>query len=116
MPVAVASDNTRDPFYAYGDLDMLEVFREAARILHLDHPVGDWPRAVTRDAGRHGDSGARRRAAVIAAGAPADLVALPRPRRGPSCCRRPQADRIVGSRAGRAIDTHPARLPRSSTD
>ena len=33
----VASDNTRDPFYAYGDLDMLEVFREATRILHLDH-------------------------------------------------------------------------------
>src|SRR5690606_19736466 len=25
IPVAVASDNTRDPFYAYGDLDMLEV-------------------------------------------------------------------------------------------
>ena len=31
------------PFYAYGDLDMLEVFREATRILHLDHPVADWP-------------------------------------------------------------------------
>ncbi|MCB1489468.1 MAG: cytosine deaminase, partial [Bauldia sp.] len=29
VAVAVASDNTRDPFYAYGDLDMLEVFREA---------------------------------------------------------------------------------------
>jgi cytosine/adenosine deaminase-related metal-dependent hydrolase len=25
--VAVASDNTRDPFYAYGDLDVLEVYR-----------------------------------------------------------------------------------------
>ena len=33
----VASDNTRDPFYAYGDLDMIEVFREATRILHFDH-------------------------------------------------------------------------------
>ncbi len=45
--VLVASDNTRDPFYAYGDLDLVEVYREATRIAHLDHPVGDWPRAVT---------------------------------------------------------------------
>ncbi len=28
MPVAIASDNTRDQFYAYGDLDMLEVFNQ----------------------------------------------------------------------------------------
>ena len=35
VPVMVASDNTRDPFYAYGDLDMIEVMREATRILHL---------------------------------------------------------------------------------
>lgn len=46
IKVAVASDNTRDPFYAYGDLDMLEVYRMATRILHFDHPVGDWPAAV----------------------------------------------------------------------
>ncbi len=26
IPVAVASDNTRDQFYAYGDLDLLDVF------------------------------------------------------------------------------------------
>jgi cytosine/creatinine deaminase len=32
IPVMVASDNTRDPFYAYGDLDLLEVYREATRI------------------------------------------------------------------------------------
>jgi cytosine deaminase len=30
--VCVASDNTRDPFYAYGDLDMIEVYRMATRI------------------------------------------------------------------------------------
>ncbi len=42
VPVMVASDNTRDPFYAYGDLDFLEVFREATRILHLDHCQRDW--------------------------------------------------------------------------
>lgn len=47
IPVAVSSDNTRDPFYAYGDLDALEVYREATRIAHLDHPVGDWIKTVT---------------------------------------------------------------------
>ncbi len=44
--VAVASDNTRDPFHAYGDLDMLEVYRMATRTIHFDHPVGDWPNTV----------------------------------------------------------------------
>ena len=53
IPVAVASDNTRDPFYAYGDLDMLEVYRMATRILHFDHPVGDWPQSGRRDTRRH---------------------------------------------------------------
>ena len=28
IPVAMASDNTRDQFFAYGDLDMLEVFNQ----------------------------------------------------------------------------------------
>jgi cytosine/creatinine deaminase len=47
VPVAVASDNTRDPFYAYGDLDPIEVFTQAVRIGHLDNPLGGWARAVT---------------------------------------------------------------------
>ena len=49
-PVCLASDNTRDPFYAYGDLDGLEVLRESARIGHLDHPAAEafgWARAVS---------------------------------------------------------------------
>ena len=41
-----ASDNTRDPFFAYGDLDLIEVFCEATRIAHLDHGEGDWLRAI----------------------------------------------------------------------
>src|SRR6185437_14958065 len=32
VPVAVGSDNTRDPFYAYGDLDPIEVFTQAVRM------------------------------------------------------------------------------------
>src|SRR5260370_16798136 len=46
IPVAVASDNCRDPFHGYGDHDMLEVFRQATRIAHLHRPHGDWPRPV----------------------------------------------------------------------
>ena len=42
IPVSFASDNTRDPFYAYGDLDMVEVIREATRICHLDHSKASW--------------------------------------------------------------------------
>jgi len=47
IPVALASDNTRDPFHSYGDLDMLDTFRLGTRVLHLDHPTGDWIRAAT---------------------------------------------------------------------
>ncbi len=100
VPVAVASDNTRDPFYAYGDLDMVEVFREAVRILHLDHPIGNWPAAVTRTPAQileHPERG------VIAAGAPADLV-LFRARSFTEFLSRPQGDRTV-LRSGKAIDT-----------
>lgn len=47
VSVAVASDNTRDPFYAYGDLDPVEVFAQAVRIAQLDSPLGGWARAIT---------------------------------------------------------------------
>ena len=97
--VAVASDNTRDPFYAYGDLDPLEVFREAARIAHLDRPVGDWPAVVARTpAAIMGLAAAGR----IAVGNPADLV-LFRARGWTELLSRPQADRVV-LRAGRALE------------
>ena len=99
VPVAVASDNARDPFYAYGDHDPMEVFREAVRILHLDHPVGDWPAAVTRTpAGIIG----RPDRGTVAAGLPADLV-LFRARTWTELLARPQSDRTV-LRAGVAID------------
>jgi cytosine deaminase len=45
--VAVASDNVRDAFYAYGDYDMLEVWNQANRILHLDSRLGSSIEAVT---------------------------------------------------------------------
>ena len=99
IPVSVASDNTRDPFYAYGDLDMLEVFREAVRIAHLDHPFGDWPRIVATtpaDVMRLPSHGR------LTAGGRADLI-LFRARRWSELLSRPQADRTV-LRAGTPID------------
>ncbi|QFT34636.1 Cytosine deaminase [Labrenzia sp. THAF82] len=70
ISVAVASDNTRDPFYAYGDLDMVEVYTQATRILHLDHPIGDWISTVTTTPAQLMDI----RAGQLEVGAPADLV------------------------------------------
>lgn len=48
IPVTVASDNCRDPFYPFGDHDLLEVFKMSVRIGHLDHPYGDWPQTITK--------------------------------------------------------------------
>ena len=74
VPLALASDNTRDPFYAYGDLDMVEVLREGARIIHFDHPQSDawrWARKVTADAA---DICSFKHKALIAPGLSADFV------------------------------------------
>jgi cytosine deaminase len=99
IAVAVASDNTRDPFYAYGDLDMLEVYREATRILHFDHPVGDWPKAM---AATPADAMGLDGAGVLRAGGPADFIVF-KGRSWTELLSRPEADRIV-VRDGRAID------------
>jgi cytosine deaminase len=102
VPVMVASDNTRDPFYAYGDLDMVEVFREATRILHLDHSGTDWPRSV---AATPADLMGLDRHGRIEAGDAADFV-LFRARSFSEFLARPQTDRAVLV-AGRPIDTSP---------
>ncbi|ODT07858.1 MAG: cytosine deaminase [Mesorhizobium sp. SCN 65-20] len=99
IPVSVASDNVRDPFYAYGDLDMLEVYRMATRILHFDHPVADWPRAVAAtpaEVMRLDGMG------VLAAGGSADFIVF-KGRNWTELLSRPEADRIV-VRNGRPID------------
>lgn len=97
--VAIASDNTRDPFYAYGDLDMAEVWREATRVLHLDHPVGDWPRAFSSTPAAIMGLADRDR---LAPGAPADLVMF-RAREWTELFARPQTDRTV-IRHGAMVD------------
>ena len=98
IPVSFASDNTRDPFYAYGDLDMLEVVREATRIAHLDHSRPDWAASFTAQPAETCGFAS----ASLAPGAPADLV-ICRARGWTELLARPQSDRIV-LRGGRAID------------
>jgi cytosine deaminase len=100
IPVALAGDNCRDPFFAFGDHDMLEALREGVRLAHLDRPYARWPRAVTATPARLMGSGASGR---IAAGQPADLV-LFTARDFSELLARPQSDRRV-LRGGTPIDT-----------
>jgi cytosine deaminase len=100
IPVAIASDNCRDPFFGFGDHDALEVFTQSVRIAHLDAPYGDWPEAIARTPAdllglpTHGR---------IGVGIPANLVIF-KARTFSELLSRPQSDRIV-IRNGKAIDT-----------
>ncbi|MEM7670423.1 MAG: cytosine deaminase [Pseudomonadota bacterium] len=90
IEVAIGSDNTRDPFNAYGDLDLLEIYRFATLSQHLDHPVGSWPATIAATPSRligQPDKGR------IAPGRPADLVIL-NSRGWSEFNARPQSDRI----------------------
>lgn len=94
IPVAFASDNTRDPFYAYGDLDMLEVTRQATRIAHLDHSRDDWMDSFAKTPAQ---------SCGFEAAKPDDLVIF-KAREWTELLSRPHSDRIV-LRSGRQIDT-----------
>jgi cytosine/creatinine deaminase len=96
VPVMIASDNTRDPFYAYGDLDMLEVYREATRMLHFDHSPDaqspePWLRLISRASAEILGFDGR---GTVSVGGAADLVIL-RARTTNEMLSRPQSDRIV---------------------
>lgn len=97
--VSFASDNTRDPFYAYGDLDMIEVMRQATRIGHLDHSGADWPNAFIANPSKAMGLDLP----SLTPGAPADLV-ICNARDWTELFARPQSDRIV-LRNGAKIDT-----------
>jgi len=100
LRVAVAGDNCRDPFHAYGDHDMLENFAQAVKIAQLDHPIGDWIAAVSATpAAIMGLDGRGR----LRAGDAADLIVL-KARDWSEALSRFQTDRVV-LRQGRAIDT-----------
>lgn len=96
--VSFASDNTRDPFYAYGDMDMVEVMREATRIAHLDHCADDWADAFVTNPARAMSLDPT----PFATGAPADLIVF-NARSWTELLARPQSDRVV-IRGGQQID------------
>ena len=93
----IASDNTRDPFYAYGDMDMLEVWREGVRILHLDYPHAAWADAVAANPAQ----AMRVDPPRLAVGEPADMI-LTAARDFTELFSRPHEDRVV-VRNGAAI-------------
>jgi cytosine deaminase len=74
VPVACASDNVRDAFYAFGDFDAIEVYVQSVRVAHLDSRLGESVRMVTSTAA---DMVGRPEFGRIAAGAPAHLLLLP---------------------------------------
>jgi cytosine deaminase len=100
VPVAIAGDNCRDPFYAFGDHDPLEVFTLSAKIAHLDRPYGDWCNAITATPA---DLMGLPTVGRIGVGLPADLVIF-RARQYSELLSRSQHDRTV-LRNGIAINT-----------
>jgi cytosine deaminase len=100
VSVALSSDNCRDPFYGFGDHDMLQVFSMGTKICHLDTPYDNWIESVTsRPASLMGLSDASK----INTGQTADFV-LFKARSYSELLSRPQSDRRV-FRNGLAIDT-----------
>lgn len=101
VAVMIASDNTRDSFYAYGDLDMLEVWREAVRILHLDYPFAEWAPAIfAAPALAMGIEPGE-----LSVGARADMI-VTRARDFPELFSRPHTDRVI-LRGGRPVAETP---------
>jgi cytosine deaminase len=99
IPVAFASDNCRDPFYGFGDRDVLEVFKEAVRIAHLDTPYADWIESVTKTPARLiklAENG------VVGVGLPANFIIF-KARYFSELLARTQHDRLV-IRKGKVID------------
>ena len=99
VDVALASDNCRDPYHPFGDLDLLEVYGAGIKIGQLDGAMSEWAPAVTSVP-----------AAIICAkpglfrpGVAADFQVF-RGRSFSELLARRQADRLV-IRNGRPVDT-----------
>jgi cytosine deaminase len=97
IPVSAAGDNCRDSFYAYGDHDVLDTFRQAVRILHFDHPLTGAPAMVGATPSQVGKFDGHGRLAV---GAPARFIVF-NARTINEIVSRPQADRVVFDRGER---------------
>jgi cytosine/creatinine deaminase len=101
--VAAAGDNCRDSFYAYGDHDVVDTFRQAVRILHFDHPLSDAPALVGRTPSAIGKF---RHHGQLAVGGPARFIVF-NAHSINEIVSRPQADRVVIDRGDLITATVP---------
>jgi cytosine/creatinine deaminase len=101
--VAAAGDNCRDSFYAYGDHDMVDTFRQSVRILHADHPLSAAPALVSASPAQIGKFNGHGQLEV---GSPARLIVF-NARSINEIVSRPHSDRIVIDRGERTS----ARVP-----
>jgi cytosine deaminase len=101
--VAAAGDNCRDSFHAYGDHDALDTFRQAVRILHLDHPMRSAPALVGTTAASIGNFSGHGRLVV---GAPARFIVF-NARTINEIISRPHSDRVIINRGERVRATMP---------
>jgi len=99
IPIAIASDNVRDPFFGFGNHDGLEVFAMAVKIAHLDTPYSGWIKTITTTPAEL--MGLDRN--YISVGSAADLVIF-KARYFSELLSRPQSDRRI-LRNGIAINT-----------
>ena len=100
IPVAISSDNCRDPFYAYGDHDGLDVFKQSVRIGHLDRPFDHWPQSMTR---RPAQLMGLENIGFLSPGSSADMICF-QARSLNELIARAQENRVV-LRQGKQIDT-----------
>jgi cytosine deaminase len=99
VPVALASDNCRDPFYAFGDHDLLQVFTQSVQIGHLDTDYNAWIRSINQVPAQIMNLP---NAGVIRVGMTADLIIF-NARYYSELLSRPQSDRRI-MRCGQFID------------
>jgi cytosine deaminase len=74
VPVACASDNVRDAFHAYGDMDAAEVYQQSVRLAHLDSRLSESVGLVTSVAA---DIVGLPEAGRVVPGSPSQLVVFP---------------------------------------
>jgi cytosine deaminase len=91
IALAAAGDNCRDSFYAYGDHDVVDTYRQAVRILHMDHPLTGSPSLVGTTPSMIGKLAHHGRLMI---GAPASLIVFNARTINEIVCR-PHSDRVI---------------------
>ena len=103
LPLAVGGDNCRDAWFAYGDHDMLDTWKQAIRVFQTDAPLTGAPDMATRTPA---DLIGRPDLGRIGLGLPAKLVIFSARSLNSLMCR-DQADRIVLNNGVRVTDPLP---------